>query len=167
MGVFKKQKSMFSTNTLPPHCPHPLVRENPQLRQLAYLRYIHLVQDIYLLFKLQLYKSKLHKKFQVKTFWQKVFLSLMDVNFHNMAIRNCDYPAVIKPQKLSLISLLILLVFLEKQLKQEIFGSTNHLVGRSIASFVPLKLRFSSTVPFPLPVSFVLFFWNSPMVWCA
>ena len=41
----------------------------------------------------------------------------MDVNFHNMAIRNCDYPAVIKPQKLSLISLLILLVFLEKQLK--------------------------------------------------
>ena len=46
------QKSMSSTNPLPPHTARPpaptLARENSQLRQLAYLRYIHLVYRIFI-----------------------------------------------------------------------------------------------------------------------
>ena len=54
-----------------------------------------------------------------KKFLAKRFFVIMGVYFENMAIRNCDYPAAIKPQKLiySLITLPILLVFLEIQLK--------------------------------------------------
>ena len=36
----------------------PLLRENPQLQQLTYLRYIHLVQDIYFLFRLYIYPNQ-------------------------------------------------------------------------------------------------------------
>ena len=51
-----------------------------------------------------------------KKFLAKGFFVIMGVYFQNMAIRNCDYPAAIKPQKriYSLIRLPILLVFLEK-----------------------------------------------------
>ena len=45
-------------------------------------------------------KIKVAQKIVGKNFLAKGFFAIMDVYFQNMAIRNCDYPATIKPQKL-------------------------------------------------------------------
>ena len=45
-------------------------------------------------------KVKVAQKIVGKNFLAKGFFVIMDVYFQNMAIRNCDYPATIKPQKL-------------------------------------------------------------------
>ena len=46
------------------------------------------------------YKVKIAQIIVDKIFLAKGFFVIMGVYFQNMAIRNCDYPAAIKPQKL-------------------------------------------------------------------
>ena len=104
-------------------------------------------------------KLRVTQKIVGKTFLAKERFFYHYVYFQNLAIRNCNYPATIKPQKL-----IVQLVYqsyqilLEKQLKQEILGDTHHLrsIYSQLCQAIISLLILLSLYPTPFAVLFFL-----------
>ena len=111
-------------------------------------------------------KLRVTQKIVGKTFLAKERFFYHYVYFQNLAIRNCNYPATIKPQKL-----IVQLVYqsyqilLEKQLKQEILGDTNHL--RSIYSQLCQAIISLLILLSLYPTSFAVLFFSGIAQWCV